>query len=434
MVGVLDRYLRRGAVHHALLRPGDADTGARVARRHLLRGGLGQRQRHGLLRPGGRGHAPLSTLAPPGRDRSGHRCRGLRRARRSLLPGRGPNQRRPVRADGPRFEGDLRGPGAAGRRPAGHVLGHRATTTGDRVQRRPRRRRPAAGRTEPVPHRDQRRSRGLPADGGPRRLARPIELERGDRGTSRGPARQRGPVRRAPGGLRAGGGRDPHQGDRRGGRDIHAGRSARVPVHGVGRGQPRVRVEDPALRVHVADHTAVRLRPGPGVRRCRAPQTTAGARGLRSRPLPDRAAVGGGRGRDRGPDLDGLPARPGPPARVGGRTGGAGRRPRAGGRRGRRGRGRRRAVPPVRIRVLRGLDGSHVLVAAPQPARPWIRLRHRPCPRRGRDGTRLVRRGEARGQAEHVHRFRGLCPDAGRPPDGRRPTGWWPGEGVREVC
>ncbi len=215
------------------------------------------------------------------------------------------------------------------------------------------------------------------------------------------------------------------------GRDIHAGPSAGVPVHGVGRGQPRVRVDHPALRVHVPDHAAIRLRPGPRVRRCRAPQTTAGARRFRPRPLPDRAAVGGGRRRDRGPHLDGLPARPGPPARVGGWTGGPGRGPRAGGR---RGRGRRRAVPPVRIRVLRGLDGSHVLVASPQPARPWIRLRHRPCPRRGRDGTRLVRRGEAGGQAEHLHRFRGLRPDAGRPRDGRRPTGWWPGAGAPEVC
>ena len=41
----------------------------RVDRGHLLRRGLGQRQRHRLLRPGRRGHAALPAVAPPGRDR-----------------------------------------------------------------------------------------------------------------------------------------------------------------------------------------------------------------------------------------------------------------------------------------------------------------------------------------------------------------------------
>ena len=105
--------------------------------------------------------------------RPGHRRPGLRGARRPLLPGGGPDQGRPVRADEPRLEGDLRGPGARRRRPAGDVHGRRAPASGDRVQRRPRPGRPRPGEAEPVPHRHQRRGRGLPADGGPRRLARP---------------------------------------------------------------------------------------------------------------------------------------------------------------------------------------------------------------------------------------------------------------------
>ena len=94
----------------------DLETGdpvAGVARGHLLRGGVGQRQRHRLLRPGRRGHAALPALAPPGRDRPGRRRPGLRGARRPLLPRRGPDQGRPLRPDEPRLEGDLRGPGPA---------------------------------------------------------------------------------------------------------------------------------------------------------------------------------------------------------------------------------------------------------------------------------------------------------------------------------
>ena len=53
------------------------------------------------------------------------------------------------------------------------------------------------------------------------------------------------------------------------------------------------------------------LRPRPGDRRGRAPQAAAGARRLRPRPVPDRAAVGDGRRRHRGPDLGRLPTRPG---------------------------------------------------------------------------------------------------------------------------
>ena len=98
------------------------------------------------------------------------------------------------------------------RRPPGSVLGHRAPSPGDRVQRRPRPGRRRAGTDQPVPHRDQRRGRGLPADGGPRRHPGPGPLERSDPGPARGQARQRRSLRRAPGGLRTGRGARPGSG------------------------------------------------------------------------------------------------------------------------------------------------------------------------------------------------------------------------------
>ena len=75
----------------------DLATGGDVARdpgRHLLRGGVGQRQRHRLLRPGGRGHAPVPAVAPSGGDRPGRRHPGVRGGGRPLLPGGGPDQGR----------------------------------------------------------------------------------------------------------------------------------------------------------------------------------------------------------------------------------------------------------------------------------------------------------------------------------------------------
>ena len=227
-------------------------------------------------------------------------------------------------------------------------------------------------------------------------------------------ARRRRPVRRPPGGLRAGGGRDPDPGDRRRHRRVHARRPAGVPVHRVGRGQPRVRLDDAPLRVHLAGHPPFGLRPRPRDRRGRPPQAPAGAGRLRPRPLPHRAPVG------RRPTTE-----PGCPSRWStGPTWSPTRRPGAG----------RGALPPLRIRLLRGLDGPDVLVAAAQPPRPGLRLRHRPRPGRGRDGPDLVRAGEAGGQAQHLHRLRGLRPHPDRRGMDRRPTGWWPGAGAPGAC
>ena len=78
---------------------GTSETGSESgedAPRHLLRRGLGQRQRHRLLRAGRRGHAPVPAVAAPGRHRPGRRRPGLRGAGRALLPRGGPDQGRPV--------------------------------------------------------------------------------------------------------------------------------------------------------------------------------------------------------------------------------------------------------------------------------------------------------------------------------------------------
>ncbi len=69
--GVLDRHHRGRALHDALRRPRRRIGVARIDRGHLVRGGVGERQPHRLLRPGRRGDASLPALAARGGDRSG---------------------------------------------------------------------------------------------------------------------------------------------------------------------------------------------------------------------------------------------------------------------------------------------------------------------------------------------------------------------------
>ena len=134
------------------------------------------------------------------------------------------------------------------------------------------------------------------------------------RGDPRAPGRAAGrrrPLRRPPGGLRARGRRDPDAGDRRRHRRLHPGGPARVALHGVGRGQPRVRLRPPS-----ATSTPRWSRPARS-------STSTWPRDrvtLRKRqpvlgdfdpgPLPDRAPVGHGPRRHRGAHVAGLPARP----------------------------------------------------------------------------------------------------------------------------
>ncbi len=115
LAGLLHRHHRRRALHHALRRSRPpAGRLGRGPRGHLLRRGLGQRQRHRLLRAGGRGHAPLPGLAAPGRHRAGRGRPGLRGAGPPLLRRGRADQGRPVRADRPGLQGDLGVPGPVG--------------------------------------------------------------------------------------------------------------------------------------------------------------------------------------------------------------------------------------------------------------------------------------------------------------------------------
>ena len=81
------------------------------------------------------------------------------------------------------------------------------------------------------------------------------------------------------------------------------------------------------------------------------------------------------------------------------------------------------AVPAVRLRLVRAQHRPGLLVAAAQPARPRLRLRHRPHPRRRRDGPALVRRRQDAAQAQHVHRLHRLSPSTWSPRATRRPSG-----------
>ena len=62
-------------------------------------------------------------------------------------------------------------------------------------------------------------------------------------------------------------------------------------------------------------------------------------------------------------------------------------------------------------------------IAPPVAARPRLRVRHRPHPRRRRDGPALVRRRQAPPQAQHVHRLHRRAPSTSSPRAARPPTG-----------
>ena len=166
VAGLRHRHHRRRAVHPGLPGPGGRRRGRREDRGHLLRGGLGQRQRHRVLRPGRRGHAALPALAPPGGHRPGRRRPRPPGGRRPLLPRRGPDPGRALCGGPPGLQGDLGGVGARRRRPPGRAAGHRAPAPGDRVRRRPRAGRSGRRPSGSLPHHHQRRGRGLPPHGG----------------------------------------------------------------------------------------------------------------------------------------------------------------------------------------------------------------------------------------------------------------------------
>ena len=276
--------------------------------------------------------------------------------------------------------------------PRRRVPGVPPAGAGARVRRRAPRR--------PLPHRHQRRrGRGLQAHGGARHRHRP-----GPTGWTSSPHRpgvklsgidvfadhlvlfERAEGLRRIRIRRAERRRRPRHRPARGGVDVG------------GRGQPGVRHHGAALRLHVDGHAVVGLRLRHGHPGAGAEEAPARARRLRPVAVHDRAAVGHGRGRDQGADLDRVPQRP------------AHRRLGAG--------------PALRLRLLRGQHGPGLLGRPAQPARPRLPVRHRPHPGRRRAGPALVPGGQVPGQAQHLHRLRGLRrAPRGRGLDDPRPAG-----------
>ncbi len=68
--------------------------------------------------------------------------------------------------------------------------------------------------------------------------------------------------------------------------------------------------------------------------------------------------------------------------------------------------GRQPAALPLRLWRLRLRHPAELLLGPPEPARPRLRLRHRPHPRRRRHGLRLVSRRHRDQPLEHLPRFR----------------------------
>ena len=66
---------------------------------------------------------------------------------------------------------------------------------------------------------------------------------------------------------------------------------------------------------------------------------------------------------------------------------------------------RHRALPALRLRRLRHVDPRLVQQQPVVAGRPRLRLCHRACARRQREGLALVSRRQARQEDEHVHRF-----------------------------
>ena len=100
-------------------------------------------------------------------------------------------------------------------------------------------------------------------------------------------------------------------------------------------------------------------------------------------------------------------------------------------------RARRRArppLPPVRLRGLRALDRPRLLLAPPEPARPGVRVRHRPRPRWRRAGPPLVRGRQAASQAPYLQRLRRLRRPARRTRLHGAPAHSPAGEPRRAVC
>ena len=128
-------------------------------------------------------------------------------------------------------------------------------------------------------------------------------------------------------------------------------------------------------------------------------QAPGGPLGPRSRRLRHAPHPGQGAGRSRGAGLDPLPA--GHAAR---RVG---------------------AAAALRLRRLRLRHPGLLRHQAPVAGRPRLRLCHRPCPRRHRQGLGLVHGRQARPQGQHVRRFHRRRACSGRGGIHRRKGASW---------
>ena len=239
-------------------------TGEDVPRdpaRHLLRGGVGQRQRHRLLHPGGRGHAPLPAVAPPGGHRPGRRHPGLRGERRPLLPRGRPHQGRRYVRHGPRLQGDHRGLGLAADDPRGGSGSSSPAATGSSTASTTTGPIPTAGRASRFlivtndGAEDFRLMEAADATPGPR------PLDRGHRGPGRASGWTTWTPSPATWSSTSGRGARPRSGSSTSNTGAsHAGRQPETPSTVWPWRQPRVRLVHLPLRVHLAGHPPFGLR------------------------------------------------------------------------------------------------------------------------------------------------------------------------------
>ena len=179
---------------------------------------------------------------------------------------------------------------------------------------------------------------------------------------------------------------------------LPSGRVPRDRLCPVSGSQRRVCDRQVPLQLPVADDAAHRLRLRHGDEGAQAPEAHRGPRRLRPRALQDRADLRDGAGRHEGADL----ARLSQGARQ----------------------GREEPHPPERVRILRNRELPDLQLGAGEPARPRLRLRDRPHPRRRRDGQEVARPGKDDVEEEHLHRLHRRRPRRSSLRSTRRRRSW----------
>ena len=279
---VRHRHRGRRAVHPSIQGSVDGSGPGRRDRRGLLRIGLGERRRDLLLCPRRRGASSASGLEAPPRHRARLRHPDVRRDRRTLSP-RGPSHEgRQPRDLQLALEVELGGPHhSPPTDPTDGFYGRRAAPRRHRVRDRPPPRLP--------PDAHERGRSELPVARVASAVAAAIEaMGRGDRSPTGGAARGDRGLRRIPGLRRAhrrhaadAGPRAREEPDRTGDLVGTLEEGWLVPVDEVPsacwiRPEPRVRLDDAALRVLVDGDSADSARPGSANRRNRSSANVSG--------------------------------------------------------------------------------------------------------------------------------------------------------------